>query len=152
MKLTRLKQIIKESIKELQNNKTLLKEDVTCEIWTSPIFPVPCPPDGSEWGFAESRRHTDCSWTTHVGGCSTRPPRDGGDRAPSEFTMGENITACVPVNKECSSQAQCVDKDGNRCGDCINPGAPHHQEQGICTTGSYDKFAPRDNQMDRFKR
>ena len=68
------------------------------------------------------------------------------------FGMGENITACIPVSKECNSQAECVDKDGNRCGDCINIGAPHHEEPGICTTKSYDKFAPRDTQMDKYKR
>jgi len=64
----------------------------------------------------------------------------------------EGITACVPVNKECNSQADCVDKDNNRCGDCINPNAPHGEGQGICTTDVYDKFAPRDNQMGRYKR
>ena len=66
--------------------------------------------------------------------------------------MGEDIPACTPVNRECNSQNDCRDSNGNRCGDCINPGAPHHEEQGICTTKSYDKFAPRDTQMDRYKR
>ena len=86
MKLSHLKNIIKESIKELQNPKSLLREIEECETAASPTFDIKCP-DGSD-GIAQSRRGTDCNWTTFTS-CdgSLRPPRDG-NRTPMGPAIG----------------------------------------------------------------
>jgi hypothetical protein len=78
MNLQHIKSIIKEQLRQLNNQKSLLNEDIVCETEASPIFDIECP-DGSD-GIAQSRRDTDCSWTTYTscaGDGSLRPPRDG---------------------------------------------------------------------------
>ena len=166
MKLSRLKQIIKEEVKKLGENRSGMGSKHIADL--EDLDPTPfnsmgniSDPCATPFGDVSCNNDADCEEPTPVcrsfGECkycdsTVKTTPKSKYRAPSGFTMGENITACVPVNKECNSQAQCVDADGNRCGDCINIGAPHHESPGICTTKSYDKFAPRDNQMDRYKR
>ena len=61
----------------------------------------------------------------------------------------EAIPACKTVTRDCENDNECRDSNGARCGVCINPGAPHHDEPGVCTTGNFDKTTQRDNRMNR---
>jgi len=94
MKLTRIKQIIRESIKELQNNKSLLTEG--CIAQGPDTYQHECYCEGTgQGGYCDGSititRSTNCNTTTVTDcGCclGMTDPRRGGERAPSGFEMG----------------------------------------------------------------
>ena len=88
MKLSHLKTIIKESIKELQNNKSPLNEAEVCEYWASPFVEFDCPEPPGGTGMMQTYRKRDCSWHTASSGCRGNVRPGGGGRAPMGPTMG----------------------------------------------------------------
>ena len=87
MKRSQLRQIIRESIKELQNKKHSLNEIEECEPWSN-ISIMDCPRDsGGGQVVITLTRHADCSWSIEtMGDCGKTKP--DGPRAPSGFEMG----------------------------------------------------------------
>ena len=87
MKLSHLKSIIRESIKELQKQKSLLREIEECEPWSNTVM-MNCPQDqGGGQVAITMTRSSDCSMSiSTVGDCGKVVP--GGGRAPRKQTMG----------------------------------------------------------------
>jgi len=93
MKLSHLKNIIAEQVRQLQNQKQSLNEAENCTYFMDVItVPNGCPPD--ENGHREDMvismvRHEDCSWDVRAHGCPRNKPTYGNDpRLNIEPTQG----------------------------------------------------------------
>ena len=93
MKLSKLKQIIKESIKELQNKKPLLTEGCTAtgpDTYTHECFCEGTGQNSTCDGSITITRYTNCNThtSTDCGCClGMTDPRRGGERAPQDIGM-----------------------------------------------------------------